>query len=32
MKSLSVSDAVMVIEDGKPVGVITRHDLLGAHV
>jgi cystathionine beta-synthase len=22
-------DAVMVVEDGKPVGVITRHDLLG---
>ena len=23
------ADAVMVVEDGKPVGVITRHDLLG---
>jgi len=22
-------DAVMVVDDGKPVGVITRHDLLG---
>lgn len=32
MKSLSESDALMVIEDGKPVGVLTRHDLLGAHV
>ena len=32
MKALSESDAVMVIEDGKPVGVLTRHDLLGAHV
>ena len=32
MKALSESDALMVIEDGKPVGVLTRHDLLGAHV
>jgi len=32
MKALSESDAVMVIEDGKPVGVLTRHDLLGVHV
>ncbi|MBC7595558.1 MAG: cystathionine beta-synthase [Kineosporiaceae bacterium] len=32
MKALSGSDAIMVIEDGKPVGVLTRHDLLGAHV
>jgi cystathionine beta-synthase len=32
MKALSGSDALMVIEDGKPVGVLTRHDLLGAHV
>ena len=23
------TDAVMVVESGKPVGVITRHDLLG---
>jgi cystathionine beta-synthase len=23
------ADAVMVVEGGKPVGVITRHDLLG---
>jgi cystathionine beta-synthase len=22
-------DAVMVVDDGKPVGVLTRHDLLG---
>jgi cystathionine beta-synthase len=28
-KSLRDSDAVMVVEDGKPVGVLTRHDLLG---
>ena len=32
MKVLSASDAVLVIEEGKPLGVITRHDLLGAHV
>ena len=29
---LSANDAVMVIEDGKPLGVLTRHDLLGVHV
>jgi len=29
---LSENDAVMVIEDGKPLGVLTRHDLLGVHV
>jgi cystathionine beta-synthase len=28
-KSLREVDAVMVVEDGKPVGVLTRHDLLG---
>ncbi|MBU8812620.1 cystathionine beta-synthase [Mycolicibacterium goodii] len=28
-KTLRESDAVMVVEDGKPVGVLTRHDLLG---
>ncbi|CAM2818993.1 cystathionine beta-synthase [Skermania piniformis] len=28
-KSLGDTDALMVVEDGKPVGVITRHDLLG---
>lgn len=28
-KSLRDADAVMVVEEGKPVGVITRHDLLG---
>jgi len=22
-------DAVMVVDDGKPAGVVTRHDLLG---
>ncbi|MFT4126323.1 MAG: cystathionine beta-synthase [Gordonia sp. (in: high G+C Gram-positive bacteria)] len=27
-KALSESDALMVVEDGKPIGVITRHDLL----
>ncbi|MGA8852059.1 MAG: cystathionine beta-synthase [Aeromicrobium sp.] len=32
LKALSDSDAVMVIEDGKPLGVLTRHDLLGVHV
>lgn len=29
---LSKRDAVMVVEDGKPLGVLTRHDLLGVHV
>ena len=29
---LSANDAVLVIEDGKPLGVLTRHDLLGVHV
>ncbi|MET0900130.1 MAG: cystathionine beta-synthase [Mycobacterium sp.] len=28
-KDLRESDAVMVVEDGKPVGVLTRSDLLG---
>lgn len=28
-KALRDDDAVMVVEGGKPVGVITRHDLLG---
>ena len=28
-KSLGETDALMVVDDGKPVGVITRHDLLG---
>ena len=27
--ALEAADAVMVVEDGKPVGVLTRHDLLG---
>lgn len=29
--ALRESDAVMVIEEGKPLGVLTRHDLLGVH-
>jgi cystathionine beta-synthase len=28
-KALREGDAVMVVEEGKPVGVLTRHDLLG---
>ncbi|WP_448222921.1 cystathionine beta-synthase [Gordonia iterans] len=28
LEALSASDALMVVEDGKPIGVITRHDLL----
>jgi cystathionine beta-synthase len=28
-KALRESDALMVIDEGKPVGVLTRHDLLG---
>ncbi|TPG35891.1 cystathionine beta-synthase [Mycolicibacterium hodleri] len=28
-KELRDTDAVMVVEEGKPVGVLTRHDLLG---
>jgi cystathionine beta-synthase len=28
-KTLRDCDAVMVVEDGKPIGVLTRHDLLG---
>ena len=32
LTALGSSDAVMVIEDGKPLGVLTRHDLLGVHV
>jgi cystathionine beta-synthase len=28
-QALEKSDAVMVVEDGKPAGVLTRHDLLG---
>ncbi len=28
-RALEAVDAVMVIEDGKPAGVLTRHDLLG---
>jgi cystathionine beta-synthase len=29
-KALESVDAVMVVDDGKPTGVLTRHDLLGA--
>jgi cystathionine beta-synthase len=29
-RSLETADAVMVVSDGRPVGVLTRHDLLGA--
>ncbi|GAA4397224.1 cystathionine beta-synthase [Tsukamurella soli] len=29
MTALGESDALMVVDDGKPVGVITRHDVLG---
>jgi len=32
LEALTDSDAVMVIEEGKPLGVLTRHDLLGVHV
>ena len=28
-KALGDTDALMVVEDGKPVGVLTRQDLLG---
>jgi cystathionine beta-synthase len=28
-KALHDVDAIMVVDDGRPVGVITRHDLLG---
>ncbi|MDX5452241.1 MAG: CBS domain-containing protein, partial [Rhodococcus sp. (in: high G+C Gram-positive bacteria)] len=28
-KAFGDTDALLVIDDGKPVGVITRHDLLG---
>jgi cystathionine beta-synthase len=28
--ALEKADAVMVVSDGKPSGVLTRHDLLGA--
>ena len=29
VKSLETADAVVVLDDGKPVGVLTRQDLLG---
>ncbi len=28
-KALQDADALMVVDDGKPIGVLTRHDLLG---
>ena len=28
-KELQASDAILVVDDGKPVGVLTRADLLG---
>jgi cystathionine beta-synthase len=28
-QALQAVDAVMVVDDGKPIGVVTRHDLLG---
>ncbi len=28
-KALQEADALMVVDDGKPIGVLTRHDLLG---
>lgn len=31
-KALASNDAIMVIKEGKPLGVLTRHDFLGAHV
>lgn len=31
MEALRSSDAIMVIDEGKPLGVLTRHDLLGVH-
>ncbi|NLC98024.1 MAG: cystathionine beta-synthase [Actinomycetales bacterium] len=31
LKALSESDAIMVVDAGKPLGVLTRHDLLGVH-
>ncbi len=31
LKAPSDSDAVMVIAEGKPLGLLTRHDLLGVH-
>ena len=28
-EALQKADALMVVDDGSPVGVLTRHDLLG---
>ncbi|MGJ9412089.1 cystathionine beta-synthase [Aeromicrobium sp. CF4.19] len=30
-EALTSTDAIMVIDEGKPLGVLTRHDLLGVH-
>ncbi len=32
LTALKENDALMVIDEGKPLGVLTRHDLLGVHV
>ena len=32
LTALKDNDALMVIDEGKPLGVLTRHDLLGVHV
>jgi cystathionine beta-synthase len=29
MRALSAADGAMVLIDGKPAGVVTRHDVLG---
>lgn len=32
INKLAKHDALMVVEDGKPLGVVTRHDLLGVQI
>jgi cystathionine beta-synthase len=32
LEAFKRSDALMVVDEGKPLGVLTRHDLLGVHV
>ncbi|WP_313409597.1 cystathionine beta-synthase [Aeromicrobium sp.] len=32
LAALKDNDALMVVDEGKPLGVLTRHDLLGVHV
>ena len=32
LSALKKNDALMVVDEGKPLGVLTRHDLLGVHV